>query len=1198
MLFRSHPSPQQMRDSMDNSGQYQRDLFTWLESLIKCELLGTTMIVEEPEGPLPRPRHREVDGYVHPGTILGPRVDDIDPDAFSTRFASSVNDVVTRCNWHEHTETCWKYLRRGEKRTDENCRMRIDGHTREVTAIDPESGSILLRRLHPRIASYNDLIIFLLRANMDIKHIGSGEAAKALIYYVTDYITKTSLPAHVGLSALLYAIHRTNDKYKHVPDVESVVPSGALTILVNGMMARQEVSHQQVMSYLVGGGDNYSSHKYRILHYGTFERFVLRFWTGLEIPSERADDNDSVQSEQMPVSDEASASTSSDAQPVSSGIPQILEMTGQYADALADRDESVTLLLGSGSISAVNQQQDYFFRPLNEPFASMGLYEFVGMTEKTSKHRDSIRINRRQQPTSGHRGVGRPEEERGEFLPEHPQHETHVVRKRTVWTVPVILGNRIPRSDRDDEEREHWARAVLTLFTPWRHPSNLKEPNESWTEAYERHKETISPEHTVIIANMNVLNECRDARDKSSISRRAPTIVSIQIPPRPPSPDPFDVYVLPQPGTDPLLTETADPGDPNMGQNTLIRCLDHSIGVRFRHAIDSCFSRPSGVTEHAQVTGTAAPLTDSVRDRLMITQSTMRKLKRKRRPSRGEAVHDGSDRRVRARLSQPPILDAMELDDRSTYAGPSHEAFSLGDPEDLIRQVVIEMNLQRNSEQLRAFEIVGTHVIRGGPQLLMYIGGVGGTGKSHVLKSILRLFDLIGKTSAVLIGAPTGAAAILIGGHTIHSLTMLPDVPGRDLQDLVDTWEGVDYFIIDEVSMIGAYFLSQLNARLTRAKGGEECWNEKPFGGINMIFTGDFGQLRPILDASLYSHNLVHSPGIESCRGKTTICALMGVYLWRQVTTVVLLKINQRQADDAAYANILERVRTGEATKSRDVSGAPSDLELLKSRYMDRLTFSTKATLPNFEHAPIIVGRKKIHDILNLRIMGHHANSTGVTVHLYHSRDRIAGQLVTGDEMTQLWKLSSTTTHDSLGKLPLFPGMKVMVQENLAFGHKVVNGTEGTVQNIIYEEDGGRRFAAVVYIHVPGAGKICADATNDIIPIFPEWTSFYWYRANGHRVSVSRTQLPLLPSYAYTDYKSQGRSLAEAIVDPESASSLQGVYVMLSRVRSLTGLAVLRPFRVSKVIQRLSQELRTELRRLEYLDHQTQLSHTSIFRDT
>ncbi|KAJ7860952.1 hypothetical protein B0H14DRAFT_2268730, partial [Mycena olivaceomarginata] len=64
----------------------------------------------------------------------------------------------------------------------------------------------LLRRLHPRINPYNSLMMFLLRCNMDIKYVGSGEAAKALVHYVTDYVTKSALATHVGLSAVEYAI--------------------------------------------------------------------------------------------------------------------------------------------------------------------------------------------------------------------------------------------------------------------------------------------------------------------------------------------------------------------------------------------------------------------------------------------------------------------------------------------------------------------------------------------------------------------------------------------------------------------------------------------------------------------------------------------------------------------------------------------------------------------------------------------------------------------------------------------------------------------------------------------------------------------------------------------------------------------------------------------------------------------------------
>ncbi|KAI0715432.1 hypothetical protein C8Q76DRAFT_596062, partial [Earliella scabrosa] len=278
-----HPSPQQMRDAMMNSEQYQADLFRWLESLIKCELLGTTAVVDEPDGrPLTRKKVQESAGEIHPGTMAGPQLNELSDDEFTQQYTNHVNELVKQYNWHEHTETCWKYLKRGESRSNSNCRMRMDGITRAQTSIDPETGSVQVRRLHPWIANYNDLVIFLMKANMDLKHIGSGEGAKALIYYVTDYITKSSLPAHLGLSALLYAINRASTKYNRVTEWEPKHDVGALTILINSMLARQEISHQQVMSYLVGGGDHYTSHRFRLLHFGSFERLISRYWTTID----------------------------------------------------------------------------------------------------------------------------------------------------------------------------------------------------------------------------------------------------------------------------------------------------------------------------------------------------------------------------------------------------------------------------------------------------------------------------------------------------------------------------------------------------------------------------------------------------------------------------------------------------------------------------------------------------------------------------------------------------------------------------------------------------------------------------------------------------------------------------------------------------------------------------------------------------
>ena len=62
--------------------------------------------------------------------------------------------------------------------------------------------------------------------------------------------------------------------------------SGALIMVINSMLSRQEVSHQQVMSYLVGGGDHYASHRFRLLYFAAFHRVVRQFWCPIPSLSE------------------------------------------------------------------------------------------------------------------------------------------------------------------------------------------------------------------------------------------------------------------------------------------------------------------------------------------------------------------------------------------------------------------------------------------------------------------------------------------------------------------------------------------------------------------------------------------------------------------------------------------------------------------------------------------------------------------------------------------------------------------------------------------------------------------------------------------------------------------------------------------------------------------------------------------------
>ncbi|EGO30393.1 hypothetical protein SERLADRAFT_431929 [Serpula lacrymans var. lacrymans S7.9] len=111
---------------------------------------------------------------------------------------------------------------------------------------------------------------------MDIKYIGSGQAAKALVFYVTDYITKSSLPVHVGLDTLKYAIKQNNLKYMGVSSTSSDKNKSLFMKSMNAIMACQELSHQQAMSYPVGGGDCCSSYAFKLLRWYEFEHYVRK----------------------------------------------------------------------------------------------------------------------------------------------------------------------------------------------------------------------------------------------------------------------------------------------------------------------------------------------------------------------------------------------------------------------------------------------------------------------------------------------------------------------------------------------------------------------------------------------------------------------------------------------------------------------------------------------------------------------------------------------------------------------------------------------------------------------------------------------------------------------------------------------------------------------------------------------------------
>ena len=205
----------------------------------------------------------------------------------------------------------------------------------------------------------------------------------------------------------------------------------------------------------------------------------------------------------------------------------------------------------------------------------------------------------------------------------------------------------------------------------------------------------------------------------------------------------------------------------------------------------------------------------------------------------------------------------------------------------------------------------------------MYLGGMGGTGKTQVIKALSCFFKQRNKAHKFIVVAPTGTAAALLRGSTYHSMFGINDRSGLGrLGHIKEKLKGVEYVFFDEVSMLSARDMYQINLQLSKVFDVAHA----SFDGLNLVFSGDFAQLPPAVGGehvSLYSRII----GTVATDMKSQEEAV-GKALWHQVTTVVILHENMRQkkqgTDDGKLRTCLENMRYKACT--------PDDIAFLRTR--------------------------------------------------------------------------------------------------------------------------------------------------------------------------------------------------------------------------------------------------------------------------
>ncbi|CAN5322724.1 hypothetical protein BH09ACT1_BH09ACT1_01180 [soil metagenome] len=388
----------------------------------------------------------------------------------------------------------------------------------------------------------------------------------------------------------------------------------------------------------------------------------------------------------------------------------------------------------------------------------------------------------------------------------------------------------------------------------------------------------------------------------------------------------------------------------------------------------------------------------------------------------------------------------------------------------------------------------------------IFVTGRAGTGKSTLLNHLSW-----NTSKQVVIAAPTGVAALNVGGQTIHSLFRLPlgviadhKIEQNDpLRKLLNT---IDTLVIDEVSMVNADIIDAIDRSLRQAR-------QKPFtafGGVQIVLFGDPYQLAPVpgdADERAYFADQYRSMWFFDAK------------VWNEAELRIFELTTVHRQHQAEFKYMLNAVRHGQVTA--EIAGRLNSMGARPAPEDGTITLATRNDTVNRINAAQLAR-------LPGRVRTAQAEVTG----------EFGGRAFPADESLQL-------------KV----GARVMFLRNdssMDGGQRWVNGTVGTVTKI----------ASTIFVEVDGE-------VHEVQPAI--WEKFkYTYSAATKQlrkdIVAEFQQFPLRLAWAVTIHKSQGKTYDRAIVDLGSGTFSAGqTYVALSRLTELEGLYLSRPLRPSDI---------------------------------
>ncbi|KAJ7914978.1 hypothetical protein B0H13DRAFT_1610997, partial [Mycena leptocephala] len=368
-------------------------------------------------------------------------------------------------------------------------------------------------KTEPQLNTFSRALTYFSRSNTHVTSLSSGTAVKAVVSYVSDYVSKLGLKTYQAFASVFDVFERNSENLANGADGVETART-LMRQMINSMSTKMEIGSPMTSMYLLGNPDHYCSHQYVNFPWRSYVTFVKGYW--YKTKNEDLLDDDEIAEDLLTIRNQNGSYIACSVvddyrfRPLAYEDVNLYEWVQCCEKKLRTRKErcefeeqlEITRELMHAEIHGGAEEFDGEFEPNDE---DSDLSDFI--IDDMSSGNDNQKMEVTGTPMMRMKLLSRKNNARENgsrivrhpFLPAHKAafetHTAHCDFRRLDKIIPNFIGGAVPRADKGDREYlQYYCMMIMTLFQPWRTPAALKDNESTWDQIF--HEYTFTDRQT------------------------------------------------------------------------------------------------------------------------------------------------------------------------------------------------------------------------------------------------------------------------------------------------------------------------------------------------------------------------------------------------------------------------------------------------------------------------------------------------------------------------------------------------------------------------------------------------------------------------------------------------------------------------------------------------------------------------------